>query len=196
MEHLTNRILSFIRDVPELTSVKHKEEIYNYIVWSLLRHIDYSIPINVEINRTLGYYTMLRVYEELCEKSNVEIVLGYVCYNREYFRVIENKLCLGDLYLFYLSNLDMSEEFHLIALELIEFAESLKQIRDTNSVTSSKVRCNTMTLVKKNSVMKTTSDKLVNRLKNSCTIGRKLKLIYRGICENVKGQNKWFIEKE
>lgn len=120
MEHLVNRISEFIENVPKLKGERYREEIYNYVLWSLLRHIDYSVCVKESVKSRISYYTMSRLYKELCERNNVKITLGFMCCSSCSLKFLESKLNIGSLYLFYLSHLEMSEEFKCIALEFLE----------------------------------------------------------------------------
>lgn len=179
MEHLVNRIISFVKNVPELRSEGYTEEIYNYIMWSLLRHIDYSVIVEDDVRRSLGYYTMNNLYKELCRVSNVNVTLGYMCFGRPSLRLIEDKLGMGDLYLFYLSHLDMSEEFHYIALEFIDIvikgSSTIGHREPTEKLVDSKVKNRVRTLLKRKITFRATTDKLVKGLKNSYSRVKELK---------------------
>lgn len=113
-------IVNFKNNHSSLKKVIDSEEMYNYLIWCIVRHIDFSLDkYRVDDDFLVGYWDMYLLYKELCKVCNIEMKLGYFCVNSTSLQDVANTLKLGNLYLFYLWNLDINYEFSDLCLDVV-----------------------------------------------------------------------------
>lgn len=108
-----------------LGNLPDTEYLYNYLVWALARHIDFSLDKYRLSNETfqVDYWTLYLLYDELCSVLGLSNKMSFICTDSSTLRYISTKLDLGDLYIFYLEYLDTDDKFSDIALSIIKLSK-------------------------------------------------------------------------
>lgn len=125
LKAIASDIVRFKRTHNHLKNLKDNEFVYNYLVWALTRHIDFSLDRFRSCDELfqIDYWTLYLLYDELCEIAGLQNKIGFMCINSISLRYISKKLNLGDLYIFYVEYLDTNDKFSIIALDLIKLSK-------------------------------------------------------------------------